>query len=401
MKKIKPLIIFQMDPLGNKIGGIETFVKNFIRYAPNDFEIYMVGVSSDKKVYPVGKWQIVEVQNKKINFLPIIHVKNENVRSKIPLCLKFTVNLALYKKRIFFSDKILEFHRIEPSIPLSDTPCKKILFIHGNMKDLYNPHAETKWKKFPWIYFKMEKYLIQKFNKIFVVREDGVVSYREKYPFMAERFSFLPTWVDENLFFPFKNSEDKKINKVLFLKKNKLPNNSKLILFVGRLEGQKDPLLLIETFKYVNQKMKESILLIVGIGSLKHKMVRLIEKYNLKKSVLFLGVLPQIKVADIMRVSDVFILTSAFEGMPISILEALSSGLPVVTTDVGEVKRVVQSEFSGIVCSLRDPRILGDAVLKVIKSRGKHFSIENCRLSIRKYTVKNVLNRLYQLHYSF
>jgi len=98
-----------------------------------------------------------------------------------------------------------------------------------------------------------------------------------------------------------------------------------------------------------------------------------------------------------MRISDVFLLTSAFETGPRSVREALGCGLPVVSTDVGEVKRVVRDEFSGLICSKRDANVIGDAVLKILKDN--KCSAENCQLSIQDYTARRVLNKVYNIYY--
>jgi glycosyltransferase involved in cell wall biosynthesis len=386
-----------MDPLGNKIGGIETMIRSFIKYAPDDFDIEFVGVTSDKQNRPVGKWQQITAYTKKINFLPVLYIREENVRTTIPLSLKFTLSLFKYKKQLNCKDRILTYHRIEPSFPHANIPAKKVCFIHNNTIDLlYSPHTEVKWRNFPLLYFQMEKKLISQMNKVFAVREDVVESYQKKYPFMADRFSFLPTWVDEETFSPY-NNEVKAGHKSMFLKSKSLQANTKLILFVARLEGQKDPLLLIDTFYYVNKHFPEIILLIVGTGALKGKMEDKIKQYGLKEKICFLSTLSQKKVAELMRISDVFLLTSAFEGMPRSVLEALGCGLPVVSTDVGEVRRVVRNKFSGLICTERKATAIGDAVLKVLN--GKNISVDKCLLSIQDYTAKRVLGMVYSAYY--
>jgi glycosyltransferase involved in cell wall biosynthesis len=396
-KKIKPLIIHPMDPLGSKIGGIETFIKNFVKYAPDDFEVYFVGVSSDKKERPVGRWRKIEVYNKEVSFLPILYVKEENLKAKIPLSLKFTLSLLRHRRQLILEDKVLEFHRIEPSLPFADASERRLLFVHGNTADLYNPHTEVKWRSFPWLYFQVEKRFIGQMERVFVVRKDGVEFYKKRYPSMADRFLFLPTWVDDETFFAF-NGKDKERHSRSFLQKRSLPVNSRLVLFVGRLEGPKDPLLLVDAFRYVNEHIPEARLLIVGNGVLRGKMESRIKHYGLEGKVNFLGALPQAEVADLMRISDVFLLTSAFEGMPMSVVEALGCGLPVVSTDVGEVKRVVKGGVSGVLCPERDASIIGNAVLEVLE--GRSLTVENCLLSVREYTARRILSNLYKMHYS-
>ena len=65
--------------------------------------------------------------------------------------------------------------------------------------------------------------------------------------------------------------------------------------------------------------------------------------------------LPQNDLAVQMRISDLFLLISAFESMPINILETLTYGLPVISPDVGEVIRVVKDDGSGFICTERTP----------------------------------------------
>jgi glycosyltransferase involved in cell wall biosynthesis len=389
------LIIYPMDPMGCKIGGVEVFIKNFIKYLPDEFELEFIGVTSNKQARPVGRWQETELFGRKFKFFPVLHVRDENARGKIPLSLKFTISLSRYKGLVPLEDRILIFHRIEPSISFMNSHNKKVLFIHGNMMDLYNAHTEAKWGKLPSLYFQVEKFLIRDFSRVFVVREDGVMFYKRRYPSLSKRFSFLPTWVDDETFYPFKNNGESQKKRLEFIKKSGFSLQDKLLLFVGRLEGQKNPLLLIDTFFYITRQLPEIRLLVVGAGGLKKKMERQIKQYGIDEKVHFFGAQPQEKVAELMRVSDVFLLPSAFEGMPISVLEALGCGLPVVSTDVGEVKRVVRNGFSGIISSEQDSVKLGDSVLKIF-SKQNEFSAENCLLSIKDYTASRILAKVYQ-----
>jgi glycosyltransferase involved in cell wall biosynthesis len=396
MAKVKPSIIYPMDPLGYKIGGIQTYLKNFIKYSPADFEIGFVGVTSDRKKRPVGEWHRIIVCGKKINFLPVLYVKDENVRTKVPLSLKFTLSLFRYKKRINCENRILTYHRLEPELVFVNTPVPKIAFVHYNVKDsLYGDQTEVKWRRFPWLYFYMEKKLLSRMNKIIAVNRDTIEFYNKKYSCVSEKISFVPTWVDRQTFFPYAAPLKSK-HKLAFLKEHKLPTDAKLILFVGRFEGQKDPLLLIDSFHHVNTSAPETRLLIVGKGALKNKMQDRIAQHGLRDKVILFNSLQQEKVAALMKISDVFMLSSASEGMPISVLEALGCGLPVVSTDVGEVKRVVKDEISGMICSERDPAVIGNAALHVLKE--DKFSAENCILSIQDYTAERILKRIYDTY---
>ena len=394
-KRIKIAIIYPTDPSGKKVGGISTFLKNFVKFSPNNFTIKWIGISEGRGRNGLGKWKRIKVGGKEIDFMSVMDVKDENQKLSVPLGLRFVFsllcNVARYKKCI--KNHILNFHRIDVMLPFILYSNKKVLFLHGNTQDYYNPKSEIKWSKIPFIYFLMEKYIIKKFDKIYIVREDAVISYRKKYPDLAEKISFIPTWVDEDVFYPCKNGE-KTIARREFFKMNKFSDDAKTILFVGRFEGQKDPILLIKTFCYIVSKLPSVRLLLIGQGSLKNEMKKLLCEEDIQDKVSFLGVLPQGDIAAIMRVSDVFLLTSAFEGMPMSVMESLGSGLPVVTTDAGEVKRVVQDGVSGRIISRRDAQVIGDGVIDVLNDE-KYRNSEVVRSCVKDFFAHEILKQMY------
>ena len=397
--KIKLLILQPIDPLGNKIGGTKTFINNFIENAPDEFSIEWVGISTNKRKRPVGKWQKIKLGNKKFNFLPVLYIKDENKKAKLPLILSFVLNLSRYKSKIIFNDKILEYYRVEPALLFKNIPNKKILYILGNVKDLYNPHSESKWSKLPGVYFRIEKSLMPQMEKVFVVSRSGLEFYKKQYSFMADRLCFMPTFVDNKKFFPWV-SKKKKMDRLSELKtRYGFLKNDKIILSVGRLEGAKNPLLLIDSFHALAKYNPNVKLLVVGTGSLEKDVIKRVKKYNLQGNVKFLGVVSSDNVIELMKTSDVFLLTSAFEGMPISVLEALACGLPIVSTDVGEVKKVVKNGFSGKIVSSHSKDDIAKAVFEVLNDN-ERFKAKNCVDSIKDYAVESVLSRVYKMHYS-
>jgi glycosyltransferase involved in cell wall biosynthesis len=396
--KIKLLILQPIDPLGNKIGGTKTFISNFIEHAPDEFDIEWVGISTDKRERPVGKWQRIKLGNKVFNFLPILYIKDENRKTKIPLIFYFVSSLLKNKSKITLNGRVLEYYRIEPALLFRNISNKKILYILGNVKDLYNPYSESKWSKFPGVYFMVEKSLIPRMEKVFVVSSMGLEFYKKRFPFMADRLHFMPTFVDNRRFYPWQSGREK-MDRLSDLKNQYgFLEEDRIILSVGRLEGAKNPLLLIDSFYALTKYDINVRLLVVGTGSLERDVIKRVKKYNLQEKVKFLGVISSDDLIRLMKTSDVFLLTSAFEGMPISVLEALACGLPVVSTDVGEVNKVVKDGFSGKIISSHIKSDIAEAVFKVLKDK-KRFKAENCVDSIRDYTLESVLSGIYEMHY--
>ena len=101
---------------------------------------------------------------------------------------------------------------------------------------------------------------------------------------------------------------------------------------VGRFERQKNHEFLIEVFAEVKKRRPESILLLVGQGSLESRIKYMVVEKNVEKNVVYLG--QRNDVADLLQAIDVFVLPSLYEGLPISLLEAQASGLRCITSDV-------------------------------------------------------------------
>ena len=141
----------------------------------------------------------------------------------------------------------------------------------------------------------------------------------------------------------------------------KLNTDKPTILFVGNLVEQKGVKYLLEAKKLINS---DAELLIVGEGPLRGAMENIVENKGIK-DVVFTGA--RRDVEKIMPSAQILVLPSVSEGFPITILEALSSGLPVVATRVGGVSEVLDQKV-GIIVEPSDPTSLAKAMDKIIKN---------------------------------
>lgn len=386
------LIIYPTDPLGPKVGGAETFLKGFIKNAPEDFDVAFIGISSDRQKRPPKKWIKLKLGNREFNFLALFFEKDENKKTTIPLSLRFT--LALRLSPINISNKLLVFNRIEPAILYRSAKCPKVAIIHSDVqKQTERGGSEVLWSKFPRLYFIFEKLIITSMDHVYTVSNNSLEFYRSKYPERKKMFSFLPTWADTDIFYP-KDEPKFSIRSNLLSLNNDLPIDEKWILFVGRLQKVKAPIRLIDTFMEYYRKDTTACLIIIGEGNLREAMVLHVKKMKMENKVFFLGNVSQETLALFYRGSDVLLLTSNFEGMPMCVLEALGCGLPVISTNVGEVKRVVKNEFSGEVVESVSPKIISQSIEKVL-SNPDIYSKDNCIKAISEYTPQKVLKPVY------
>lgn len=107
-------------------------------------------------------------------------------------------------------------------------------------------------------------------------------------------------------------------------------NDAFTVIFVGRLDPQKNPLFLLEIFSKIKRSRINSKLIVVGDGILKEKMIEKIAQLQISDDVIMLG--SRSDVNELLQAADVFLLPSLFEGLGIVLIEAQASGLPVFTS---------------------------------------------------------------------
>ncbi|MBA2458081.1 MAG: glycosyltransferase [Gemmatimonadales bacterium] len=136
-------------------------------------------------------------------------------------------------------------------------------------------------------------------------------------------------------------------------------------LAVGRFEVAKDYPNMLRAFARVREEQPEAVLLLVGRGSLQGETEALVRDLGLARGVRFLGV--RSDVAEVMAAADGYVMSSAWEGMPMVLLEAAAAGLPIVATTVGGNHEVVRDGESGFLVAPRDHQALGQAMLRLTR----------------------------------
>jgi glycosyltransferase involved in cell wall biosynthesis len=134
-------------------------------------------------------------------------------------------------------------------------------------------------------------------------------------------------------------------------------------LAVGRFEIAKDYPNMLRAFARVRAQQPQAVLLLVGRGSLQAETEALAGKLDLGGAVRFLGVRSDVPL--VMSAADAYVMSSAWEGMPMVLLEAAAAGLPIVATAVGGNPEVVVDEESGFLVPPRDAEALGSAMLRL------------------------------------
>jgi glycosyltransferase involved in cell wall biosynthesis len=135
-------------------------------------------------------------------------------------------------------------------------------------------------------------------------------------------------------------------------------------LAVGRFEIAKDYPNMLRAFATVHERHPQAVLLLVGRGSLQPETEALARELNLGEEVRFLGVREDVPA--LVSAADGYVMSSAWEGMPMVLLEAAAGGLPIAATRVGGNHEAVLDGESGFLAPPKDHQALASAMLRLM-----------------------------------
>jgi glycosyltransferase involved in cell wall biosynthesis len=136
------------------------------------------------------------------------------------------------------------------------------------------------------------------------------------------------------------------VSKKEWREKEKFGLNEILFVCIARFNVQKNHKNLLKSFSEHCSVFSESKLVLVGDGPLKDDLLAQATSLEIQTRVCFIGTRKD--VCEILNASDVFVLASDWEGNPLSVMEAMASGLPVICTAVGGVPELIENEVTGI-----------------------------------------------------
>jgi len=154
------------------------------------------------------------------------------------------------------------------------------------------------------------------------------------------------------------------VNTQLFRPGGTQPNGRPTVLFVGRLVHNKGPQTLIEAVPRVLRSHPNCVFLLAGIGPLRQALESRARKMGVSEAVEFLGVRDD--VPQLMRRSSVFVRPSSLEGLPLTVLEAMASGLPVVATPVGGTPELIEDGRCGYLFPIGDHDALAHYITRLL-----------------------------------
>lgn len=150
-----------------------------------------------------------------------------------------------------------------------------------------------------------------------------------------------------------------------------ISSNKKIIIMISRLAYPKDPLLFLRTALIVKSKFKEAKFMLIGGGVLMKQCKEFIKQHSLEQTVAIFGDETPEGTRKLLKLSDIFVLCSHFEGLPITIIEAMASCLPVIASNVGGVRELVEDNKTGFLLHQQSPAELAKKIIYLLKNKNE------------------------------
>jgi len=155
---------------------------------------------------------------------------------------------------------------------------------------------------------------------------------------------------------------------------------------------------LVYAMSIVTKEAPGARLVLVGNGPERHKIERLVDQLDIRRNVQFTGY--RSDVPNLLRCSDIVVLCSETESTPLTLLEGMSCGLPVVATDVGGIPEIVDDGVNGFLVPLKHPEAIAERILELNADLGLRKRLGDAARGtvMKRYTVDKIVGQYTEVY---
>lgn len=166
-----------------------------------------------------------------------------------------------------------------------------------------------------------------------------------------------------------------------------------IIGYSARLTDVKNPFVAVESFKIMKNTHPNSIFIFAGKGPLREKIIKKCRDFGIENSVVMAGFIDDISL--FYNCLDLFVLTSFWEGLPNTVLEAMYFGVPVVACDSGGTAEIVKHGETGYILDSYEPIKIAEKWIEMADNRAllKFFSMSSSLRVKRYFTLKGMIDK--------
>jgi glycosyltransferase involved in cell wall biosynthesis len=338
-KRVKPryqiCLIHPFDPRGEKVGGLETYIRDFITFHPEDTDLLFIGVDSAGDLR-LGEIHKLTFRGRTFDFLPILHYSDLQAREaarSIRTSLTGQFFMALLRHfglvaRLIRSRRCsIDLRRVEFSWLPALLRLPFVQMLHG--EGVPKLQMDSLLRKYSFVHNAGECFAVATSSKFLCVNPFITERLQKTYPRRKDKIDTLWTWVNTDIFQP-----------------QPLPASTTpfRIVFAGKPDEFKDPPLMFRAIDRLRRRLKSSVEFhYIGTSDPhRFKEFAAIEDITVRH-----GFKDAAGMAATLAGAHAGILTSEFEGMPRFVLETLAVGRPVVAVHLPQLEPVIHDGDSG------------------------------------------------------
>lgn len=386
-------LVHPFDPRGQKVGGLETYLRDFITFHPPDTDLLFIGVDSTGDL-ELGKIHRITFRGRQFDFMPILHYSDEDAREAATTIRKSLTGQFFAALVRNFRPVASEIRRRRCSIDLRRVEFSWlpvilrlpfVQMLHG--EGVPKLRMDSLLKKYAFVHHAGERFAVAASEKFLCVNPHITDRMRATYPGASEKIDTLWTWVNTDIFkpqpFPASATPFK-------------------IAFAGRLDEFKVPPLMFKTIARLKDRLQGRVEFhYIGTSNPE----RFAEFAAIEDVTVLHGFKDAAGMAATLGSVHAGILTSEFEGMPRCVLETLAVGRPVVAMHLPQLEAVIRDGQSGFLVS-RSHSMDDDADNLARKLVDTHNLVASGRMDpvhvashIDNFTPRTQLARVFRLHH--
>lgn len=296
------------------------------------------------------------------------------------------------------------YHRLKNAIKNYNPDLIISYLFHADMIGRFFVQSSTRKKVIPFLRttYNHPKYriarLLEKLSKRMVehylANSESVKNYyAENIGVAPNKITVIPNGIDVTDY--DRVSRDENLRTILEIKKDDIA-----LICVANFHINKGHKYLLEAFENVYKNNNKIKLLLVGDGDERNNLLNQIKNYASEKNIIFLG--KRSDVPQLLKISDIFVLPTLFEGMSNAIMEAMASGLPIITTDIPENTELLSNRTSGILIAPNNPKAIENAIKDITNNKKfKLFIRSNAkRFILERFSLETTASRLQKFYCS-
>lgn len=393
-------IVHPWDPWAQGLGGFDTALDGIVRYAPQEWRLEVIGLTTDRRLRPARRWIDTQFADRPLRFFAAFHDPEPDRVRRLPLSLRFTA--ACRAARVNASGRIVQFHRFETAFGLPRRPGQRwVVFLHNHPSEVHSAMSDVRWKRMVRLHSWMLADRLRRADAIAAVdpRTPGWI--QSHLPSLSGRVLWLRQWADRGVFSPG-DPELREQARLELRRALSAPPTARLVLYAGRLETQKNPLALVDAVHRVAQERTDVLLVIVGKGRLEAGVIERARSLGIGDRLRLLSPVERGRLASVYRAADVVACTSGYEGGPRYVFEALACGTPVVSFDVGQVRSALGAEpAAGRLVETRTTDAFSRALLQVLAQAHDVESVRRCAAAVEHFRPEESLSGVFALYQSW